>query len=354
MSNDVQVQEKKNHPVVAMIKSNFDKIKEAMPQNLGLTPENMIRIALTEMRNNRNLHRCSPQSILGAIIMSTQLGLPFQLGQAWLIPYKDEANFQIGWQGLKELVYRSDKVSLLYGESVHENDEFDFELGLNPTLKHKPAKVNRGNEIGYYVVVKTKDDSSFFQYMSKDDVEKHRQQYSKMPNSPAWKSSFKAMALKTVFIQLSKWLPRSVSPKELQIATQRDNMTINAEIITDHNEDDFLGITAKNEYEDENAGQEEEKETEKHKISGVSQAKANVLNKMPEKKATELDAMPTEMQLEVLALSKKDDNMTALNEYLSKKNKSINELDDNECSQNRRSKDDEKNNAYIDNTFLRK
>ena len=50
-----------------------------------------------------------------------------------------ECQFQLGYKGLIDLVYRSEEVTDIQAHEVYENDEFEYELGLDPKLKHIPA-----------------------------------------------------------------------------------------------------------------------------------------------------------------------------------------------------------------------
>ena len=55
-------------------------------------------------------------------------------GQAYVLPYKGIAQFQLGYQGLVTLFYRSGAKSIR-AEIVYENDFFEYENGV---IKHKP------------------------------------------------------------------------------------------------------------------------------------------------------------------------------------------------------------------------
>lgn len=189
------------------------QFERALPK--VLTPERFTRIALTALSSNPALMKCDKRSFLGALMNSAQLGLEpnTPLGQAYLIPYrnnktgKTECQFQIGYKGLLDLAYRSGEFSVIYAQAVYENDEFDYEYGLEPALKHKPAMTDRGESKCYYAVFKLKNGGSSFIVMSKDDMIRYAKKYSKTFSNGPWQSDFDAMAKKTVLKQLLKYAP---------------------------------------------------------------------------------------------------------------------------------------------------
>lgn len=180
-----------------------------------MTPERFTRITLSALSANPKLKECTPQSFLGAMMTAAQLGLEpnTPLGQAWLIPFYNgktkrlECQFQIGYKGLIDLAYRSGVISIVQGNAVMENDKFDYELGLNPTLRHVPARTNRGNPVYYYAMFKTKDGGYGFWVMSYDDILAHAKKYSKSFENGPWQTNFEEMALKTVTKKALKFAP---------------------------------------------------------------------------------------------------------------------------------------------------
>ena len=199
-------------------------IQAALPS--VMTPERFSRITLSALSANPKLKECTPQSFLGAMMTAAQLGLEpnTPLGQAYLIPFRNhgrmECQFQLGYKGLIDLAYRSGEVSIIQAHAVYENDDFQYELGLDPTLRHVPAKSNRGKPIAYYAMFKTKDGGYGFQVMSMEDVKSHAQQYSKSYGNGPWQTNFDEMAKKTMLRQLiSKWGIMSI---EMQKAFESD------------------------------------------------------------------------------------------------------------------------------------
>jgi len=196
-----------------LLMSMQGQIAKALPT--VLTPERYTRMVMTALSTNPQLQQCTPESFAGAFMTSAQLGLEpnTPLGHAYFIPYRNrgrlECQFQIGYKGYLDLAYRSGEISVIDAQVVHENDDFEFEYGLDPKLKFKPKLANRGPVIAYYAMFKTKDGGFNFFVMSKEDVEQFAKQYSKAAGSgySPWSTNFDSMAKKTVLKQLLKYAP---------------------------------------------------------------------------------------------------------------------------------------------------
>lgn len=197
----------------ALVVSMEGQIKKALPT--VLSPERFTRMVMTALSTNPQLQMCTPESFLGAMMQAAQLGVEpnTPLGQAYLIPYRNknrlECQFQLGYKGLLDLAYRSGEVSIVDAQAVHENDYFEYEYGLDPKLKFKPALKDRGPVIAYYAMFKTKSGGYNFLVMSKEDVIAHKDQYSKAAGSgySPWSTNFDSMAKKTVLKQALKYAP---------------------------------------------------------------------------------------------------------------------------------------------------
>lgn len=213
-----------NQQVAAYLKDMFPQMKSVLPTHL--TPERMARITLNEIRKNPELAKCSIESLAGAVMQATALGLePGILGHCYFVPFKNkskgiqEVQFVVGYKGLIDLTRRSGEVLSIQAQAVHENDEFYYEYGLNETLKHVPAKTNRGEVYAYYAYAKFKDGGHTFLVMSKEDIEAHRDKFSKAKNFGPWVDHFDEMAKKTVIRAMVKYMPISV---EVQKAASSD------------------------------------------------------------------------------------------------------------------------------------
>lgn len=195
------------------IKSMQSEIAKALPS--VMTPERFTRITLSALSTNPQLAETTPSSFLGAMMTAAQLGMEpnTPLGQAYLIPFRNkgklECQFQLGYKGVIDLVYRSGEISVIQAHTVYENDVFEYELGLEPKLKHIPAKSDKGEPIFFYAMFKTKDGGYGFEVMSVEDVRVHAKKYSQSFSgaySP-WTKNFEEMAKKTVLKKALKYAP---------------------------------------------------------------------------------------------------------------------------------------------------
>lgn len=204
-----------------------EQIRLALPAHM--TPDRLLRIALTEVRRNPKLARCEQTSLLAAVFQCAQLGLEpgTSLGHAYLIPYGSEVQFQIGYRGMIDLARRSGQIHSIDAHAVYEGDEFQCELGLDSILSHRPdwGNPNRSNPeklLFAYAVAKLKDGGTQFRVMSRTELEAVRAR-SKGGGSGPWKTDFEAMCLKTVVKRLFKWLPISV---EMSRAIHQDDAAV--------------------------------------------------------------------------------------------------------------------------------
>lgn len=203
----------KSMSIADLIRGMQPEIKKALPE--VITVERFTRMALSALNTTPKLNECTPMSFLSALMNAAQLGLEpnTPLGQAYLIPYKNkgvlECQFQIGYKGLIDLSYRNPMVQTIQAQAVYENDEFEYELGLESKLIHRPVLKERGDIVLFYGLFKLTNGGYGFEVMSKDDVDAYAKEYSKgidTAYSP-WKSNYIGMAKKTVIKQALKYAP---------------------------------------------------------------------------------------------------------------------------------------------------
>ena len=198
---------------IGLVKSLERSFSVALPAHV--TKEHFARALLTEFRRTPRLINCTPESIGAAVTTAAQLGLMIGVnGAAWLIPFKDECTLIIGYQGMIDLCYRSDRLESIFADVVCENDEFHFVQGLNQCLDHVPCLTGpRGTPYAVYALANIKGSSRpVYVILGRDEVMKVKaaSPATRKSDSP-WNGPFETeMWKKTAIRRLTKLLPKSV------------------------------------------------------------------------------------------------------------------------------------------------
>lgn len=205
MSNSLAVRAK---DLRSMLDASKGQIAMALPRHM--TPERMIRVALTAARKDSKLMTCDLTSIVGAVMEASQLGLEPDgvLGYAYLVPYGQTCTLIPGYKGLIALAKRTGDVANIWAMPVFKGDRFDYEEGIHRDLKHKPNletkdRENPKNLEFVYAVVTFKDGRDpDFEVMTTAQV-KGIQAKAKAHRGP-WTTDFVEMARKTAIKRLLK------------------------------------------------------------------------------------------------------------------------------------------------------
>jgi len=178
----------------------------------------------------RSLERCDPHSIISSAMIAATLDLPIskELGFAWMIPYKDQCQFQLGARGYVQLAQRSGQY-----ENINVTEVFEGEVQNIDRLTGRFTLdgVKTGdNVVGYAAYFKLVNGFSKQEYWSLERVKKHAERFSQGYRSgrgSPWQSDFDAMAMKTVLKSLiSHWGILSI---ELQSAVRFDSAVVKEE-----------------------------------------------------------------------------------------------------------------------------
>ena len=215
---------------------NSESIKRRFGELLDNSSASFISSILTIVRSNSKLQECSPNSILAAAGIAAALKLPINpsLGFAYIVPYKGQAQFQLGWRGYVQLAMRTNQYKTLNAGAVCEGQiqEIDFVTG----------EIVRGEKIsdkvvGYVAYMELLNGFNKVFYMSVEELEEHAQKYSQSyaydlrsgKKSSVWTTNFDAMAKKTVLkLLLNKFGIISIDQQSLDLikALQADQAVI--------------------------------------------------------------------------------------------------------------------------------
>lgn len=171
-----------------------------------------VRLALAQ---NPDLERCDPKTILFSVMAACRIGLELNspLQHCWLIPYGKEATLQIGYRGYQELARRGGGIRNIEARAVYQGDDFSYELGSAPFVKHKPSGATDAKLLSHaYAVAFFPDGEAtpIIEVMTRAEIDTARKvsRFSDKPDSP-WQKWYGEMARKTVVRRLAKYLPLS-------------------------------------------------------------------------------------------------------------------------------------------------
>lgn len=158
-----------------ILKKYETNVASLLHEKYGITPKEFMVSAVNAVKKNPQLLQCNPASLFGAVLLSAELGLRFNTpeGHAYILPYGQEAQFILGYKGLKEIMYRVPRVRSVSGEAVFERDTFKYGYGLNPFLEHIPFRGgDRGKLVATYAVVKLEGADALFTVVEKSELDK--------------------------------------------------------------------------------------------------------------------------------------------------------------------------------------
>ena len=96
-------------------------IKARFEELLGKKAPGFISSLLAVVNNNKLLAKANPKTVIAAGAMAASLDLPINqnLGFAYIIPYKDEAQFQMGYKGYIQLAMRTGQYQTINAAEVY-------------------------------------------------------------------------------------------------------------------------------------------------------------------------------------------------------------------------------------------
>jgi len=176
-----------------------ESVQQRFEQLLGNKSAGFISSVLQTVNNNNLLSKADPATVLNAAATAASLDLPINqsLGRAWIVPFKGQAQFQIGYKGFVELAQRSGKYKSINAIAVYENQYKGFNA-LTETIDGDFSVDGQGSVVGYAAHFELLNGFTKTVFWSREKVENHAKRFSKSFNNGPWKSDFDAMAKKTV------------------------------------------------------------------------------------------------------------------------------------------------------------
>jgi len=220
MATEIQTQKKE-----VTIKSFFaqENVKAKFTELLGKKSTGFLTSLLSVIQNNGYLQKAKPESVYMSAMMAAALDLPINpnLGFAYIIPYGDQAQFQMGYKGFIQLALRSGQFKTIASCPVYEGQL----ISENPLTGYvfDFAKKTSDKVIGYAAYFSLINGFEKTDYKTVAEINSHGAKFSKTfaSQNGVWKKDFDAMAMKTVLkLLLAKYAPLSVDMQKAVVADQ--------------------------------------------------------------------------------------------------------------------------------------
>lgn len=195
------------------------EVAVALPPHIPV--ERFMRVVMTAVSGNPDLMNADRRSLFESAMKAAQDGLLPDGRDGALVIFnakvkednKDVWIKKVQWMpmvgGILKKIRNSGELLSLSAYVVYENDEFQYTLGDEETIVHRPClDSNRGDAKLVYAIAKTKDGGIYREIMTLKDVEKVRA-VSKTGKFGPWADWWDEMAKKTVIRRLAKRLPMS-------------------------------------------------------------------------------------------------------------------------------------------------
>lgn len=203
--------------------SRFMTASNVRKRIIGMVGENnadtFISAVVSAVSTNPSLNVCTRESILSAALLGSSLRLSPspQLGYYYMVPYKNQAQFQLGYKGYVQLAMRSglyknlDVIEVKQGELIRYsrfNGTSEFE-----EIQDEEERENAPT-VGYYAYFELLNGFRKQLYWTMEKMEGHAIAYSQSYKNDKrygnqnsfWSKDFDEMAKKTMLRQLlSKW-----------------------------------------------------------------------------------------------------------------------------------------------------
>ena len=230
--------------------------KNKFNEMLGKKAAGFMSSIIAVTNNNKYLAKANPATVIGAAAQAAMLDLPINqsLGFAYIVPYGNEAQFQLGYKGYIQLAQRSGQYVDIGAKTVFEG-ELEYENRLLD--KFKFGERTGDKVIGYLAYFRLTNGFEKMLFMELDKMIAHAKKYSKnyKGGTDKWGlTDFNTMAEKTVLKRLlSKYGPLSIESIQMSQAIANDGGVISMNKDGDFDVN-FDGETIDAEY----------KETEEH------------------------------------------------------------------------------------------
>lgn len=208
------------------------------------SPQKFKQILLNELERNPKLQEAfikNPASFFASALYCAELNLsPSSLvGEFFFTVQNEQIKPILGYKGLVALLLRSNKVKKIWAEVVYNEDDFEYELGLEPKMVHIPNfnSVKTCENIKCIYACAKIDDEVVFKVMTLEEI-KTIVEILETPSEYYFndkKDPEKWLLKKVVLKQMSKLMPKE-DDRLLKAVSFDDNVESGGYLVLDDND----------------------------------------------------------------------------------------------------------------------
>ena len=107
---------------------NSPAIKKRFEEVLNKKAPQYMSSIVNLVNGDTNLKKCDQMSVIASCMVAATLDLPVDknLGYAWIVPYGNKAQFQLGYKGYVQLALRTGQYKAINVIEVHEGELIEW------------------------------------------------------------------------------------------------------------------------------------------------------------------------------------------------------------------------------------
>lgn len=234
--------------VISTFNSSIEKYEHTNLTDLlsgtNISPQKFKQMLVNELERNIKLQEAflkNPASFFASALYCAELNLsPSSLvGEFFFTVHNQQVKPILGYKGLVALLLRSDKVKKIWAEVVYNEDDFEYELGLEPKMVHIPNfnSVKTCDNIKCIYACAKIEDEVVFKVMTLEEIktivdilETPSEYYFNDKKDPE-----KWLLKKVVLKQMSKLMPKE-DDRLLKAVSFDDNVEGGGYLVLDEND----------------------------------------------------------------------------------------------------------------------
>ena len=234
--------------VISSFNSSIEKYEKANLTDLlagtNTSPQKFKQMLINELERNVRLQEVfikNPASFFASALYCAELNLsPSSLvGEFFFTVSGEKIKPILGYKGLVALLLRSDKVKKIWAEVVYNEDDFEYELGLEPKMVHVPNfnSIKTCDNIKCIYACAKIEDEVVFKVMTLEEI-KTIVEVLETPSEYYFndkKDPEKWLLKKVVLKQMSKLMPKE-DDRLLKAVSFDDNVEGGGYLVLDEND----------------------------------------------------------------------------------------------------------------------